>query len=438
MTLIITVSTPNITVQVSDRRITEIRQDESVNVWDDEENKALLIRCKDAQLSVAFTGRAAIQGKSTSNFVCDTLIKNGFYEKPMGLDDVESQFLGPVRDGFLTEQTRFREYYPTALVYGAIQYVGKWPHQNVRTKVNCVSTAVGDDVSWQIYSRQSRDILIHGAWRAFPNWGRRRLRKLAQGPFRNVCSRKVPESMRHQAFEALLAQSMQDFDGIRSDGIRIVNQLVELIRAAGTHPRYGKYIGRSCVSTVMSSDQFFGPECRYHPHGRRMGPYTPIVLDTRFHAPLQFVANTKSDLFLGNFVGLNFPGPFLCTEGDGGVGKPHLGEKGPTANGSANLLFQAPWVIQNQKTGRLLTGTKPERPTDLMLWVFTTKGAAEARIKELADHDALALSFANPPAFVAFLRGMERQRVTVVGFADGTDTIKIYPIQEVIERESKR
>jgi hypothetical protein len=196
---------------------------------------------------------------------------------------------------------------------------------------------------------------------------------------------------------------------------------------------YGKYIGRSCISAVMSSDQFFGPECRYHPHGQRDGPYTPIILDVRFHAPLQFVANTGSDLFPGNFMGSRSPGPFLGTEGEGSAGRALPGGARARREGSEAFLTKAPWVIQNRKTGRFLTGTKPERPTDLMLWVFTTKEAAEARVKELANEEAWICSFPKPQAFVVFLQVMASQRVTVVGFADGTDTINICPIQEVIE-----
>jgi len=183
----------------------------------------------------------------------------------------------------------------------------------------------------------------------------------------------------------------------------------------------------------MSSDQFFGSECRYHPYNQRMGPYTPIILDTRFQAPLQFVANTGSDLFPGNFMGLGCPGPFLDAENDRGA-RHDSQQVGTTLKNPHDFLAQAPWVIQDRNTGRLLTGTKPERPADLMLWVFATKAAAEARVKEFADQDVSLISFANPPAFAAFLKNIARQNVTVIGLSDGTETIKIYPIQEAIEK----
>jgi len=93
-----------------------------------------------------------------------------------------------------------------------------------------------------------------------------------------------------------------------SDGGTIADRLVSLIRKANQHPRYGDYVGQSCLSIVMYSNLLLNVESRYHPQGQRAGTYTPIILDPALRQPISFQAGTPSDIFEGNFLRFGISG----------------------------------------------------------------------------------------------------------------------------------
>src|SRR5208337_4769487 len=62
------VATPKVIVQASDRRLSR-KDNGNLVVVEDEENKALYLRCKDARVCISFTGVAYVQDVPTTHFI---------------------------------------------------------------------------------------------------------------------------------------------------------------------------------------------------------------------------------------------------------------------------------------------------------------------------------------------------------------------------------
>jgi hypothetical protein len=79
MTLVITAATSRFVVQVSDRRLTY----PDGCIYDDEANKAVVLQCRNAKLSMAYTGLGCVGSMRTDEWLVDVLANAGAGHKPM-------------------------------------------------------------------------------------------------------------------------------------------------------------------------------------------------------------------------------------------------------------------------------------------------------------------------------------------------------------------
>jgi len=93
VTLIISVATPKVIVQASDRRLTR-KDNGNIIVMEDEENKALFVTCEDARMCISFTGVAYVQGVPTTQVIADLLTRANVYD--MSIEEVMEELDRPI------------------------------------------------------------------------------------------------------------------------------------------------------------------------------------------------------------------------------------------------------------------------------------------------------------------------------------------------------
>jgi hypothetical protein len=242
MTLVITAATSKFVAQVSDRRLTY----PDGRIYDDEANKVVVLQCRTAKLSMAYTGLGYIGSVRTDEWLVDVLTHGRAGHKPLeGVIDLLTDSATNEVAGLSSPPENKRLTFVLAGWYLAAKDVlrpvvwsisncegGRWeplPTPKPAFEARFARQGEGADPRRVVF------FAVHGCEQAFDQ----------------ACSRRLGKVKR-----ALL--------GVR-DGHQIVGHLVSLVRAAASHPLGEQWIGRNCMSVVLAHD--LETVAEYHPYG---------------------------------------------------------------------------------------------------------------------------------------------------------------------------
>lgn len=220
MTLIITALSENAVVQVSDRRITLTNGSCS----DDLAIKAICVSCADACFSMAYTGLAEIRSQRTDEWAVDYLasIKANELNFPELFDSFRKHVVSAFRELHYLGRTR-----GITFVIAGFGRPGPFVAllSNIEDGKGNWLTNIDDNFQTRFYFRNDRplrklDIMINGAESTIETF-----------------DIAIPKIRRHY---------------LNKNPAKIAAVLVQLVRKAADHPKYGYLVGRNCMSTVIN------------------------------------------------------------------------------------------------------------------------------------------------------------------------------------------
>lgn len=272
MTLILTLVAANKIVQVSDRRLTLNGKMHESNA-----NKAICVSCSNAHFSIGYTGVAEIDGQRTDYWIVDQI--HSIFS--LGHQDIAK--VGQLLTKKLTD------------VFSSLSYAGR-PVRLEDKGLDLVLAGFGgpaggihDDPflahianmtpnargTFDVDSRFTsaiwigRDALQDGSGDEFGLFiSGTRVAFTVGDKYSNEldrCSKQVRRQLRRIDL------------GREPNSRTTADRLAWLVRQASRHPRYGKYIGRDCLSTVVHPGS--GPFLtHYHPEKATTVEYSPHLV----------------------------------------------------------------------------------------------------------------------------------------------------------------
>ena len=248
MTLIITALSPYRVVQVSDRRLTL----PGGRLYDDEAIKAVVVHCNDAYFSVAYTGLAQVRDRRTRKWErTDRWIANSLHDlmQEPGLGTAVQLYRA---FGAYAEETL--AFTPVPLTRRGITFVfsGFFVRNWATAFVGILSNMkmVGGE-----RIKIARDFDTQQVWSPSPTMPYNELELFVDGMVPALASNDPTAKAikRRAGIIKRRLESSQRGSGNRDDGA-IADDLVKVIRMANRHPRYGKYIGRDCMTVQINSE----------------------------------------------------------------------------------------------------------------------------------------------------------------------------------------
>ncbi|MCL5962180.1 MAG: hypothetical protein M1358_23170 [Chloroflexi bacterium] len=245
MTLIITAVTRDGIVQVSDRRLTKDGQ-----VYDDSSNRAICVSCSDGRLAISYTGLAEIGGQRTDEWLADYLAS--IVDDRIDTLSVFEALQKRTTSAFSRLRIH-QEHQELTLVlagprmhlavFGYVSNVLDWTGKRLPD----VQESFSLGVHWPMISARCRKatVQIDGRKDAVDETLQNRINKL---------KRKMYFQDSHMVAQAL----------------------VTIVRAAGQHPQFGKYIGRDCMSVILARTGGF--QTMYHPDQGDVVNYPPHLI----------------------------------------------------------------------------------------------------------------------------------------------------------------
>jgi len=245
MALIITAVTRDGIVQVSDRRLTKGGQ-----VYDDSSNKAVCISCSDGRSAISYAGLAEIGGQRTDEWLADCLasIVDGEIDTLSVLEALQKRATSACAHLGIPQEHReltfvFAGPRKHLAVFGYVSNVLDWNGKRLPD----VQESFSLGVRWPMIRARCRKatVQIDGCKDAVDGTLRKRVNKLK----------------RKMYFQ---------------DGHTVAQTLVTIVRAAGRHPQFGKYIGRDCMSAIVPREG--GLQTMYHPDKGTPVSYAPHLI----------------------------------------------------------------------------------------------------------------------------------------------------------------
>jgi len=237
LTLIITAITKAATVQASDRRITIIDPiTESVTWKDDNVNKTIYLRCKDAHVVMAYTGLATVGAQQIPTYQWLSKYLTDVVATGRPLEELMTEFSGPIMGFFRSESSRC----PITIVTSGFYYDGR-PIRRVFSSEKTFSL--------HPIKHKNENVYIHG------------------------CTDGVAPYL-----ETMIVGMSQDGLFRRLKPERIAEQLVSIMRLAASHPNAKEYIGRNCMTAMLSRSVNGSLHAKYYPDGCESTSYFPAVL----------------------------------------------------------------------------------------------------------------------------------------------------------------
>jgi hypothetical protein len=220
VTLILTVLTRKHVVQVSDRRICETFPDGRIRVATDNENKALYVVGSDCHFAVAYTGLARVGTQTTDSWLSGQFCKANLGYQPYA--KILAHLNGPVLQPFRNHAPRLRgSRIDTTIVVAGIK-----ASASGQTDFFVTSISTGSPWHFNIVSKPPKEFVVaHGSVQAMSGAVCDEIRKLSDSRFFR-----------------------------REDGETVAAKLVSLVRKVSDDPRYGKYVGRGCLSNIVYPD----------------------------------------------------------------------------------------------------------------------------------------------------------------------------------------
>jgi len=248
MTLIVTVGCPKFVVQVSDRRFT--RLDSRLPVPEtDEGNKELVVRACDADFAISFTGLAALEGERTGDWLLECISDAKAAEA--GFDACLAAVRAAADNTFARIAQRDGAFYHHTFVFAGFHHGAAQPR--VAVVSNC----------------ESGDFRVGPAASTFS--------------VQDISSARYPY---HQAgmIPAMHADSKSRIKGLARRApsyASVADLIVREVRLAASHAKYGRYIGKQCMSVCVrgSGEGEVEVEAVYHPTHSRPITYAPNLVD---------------------------------------------------------------------------------------------------------------------------------------------------------------
>lgn len=233
MTLIISAITPHRVIQSSDRLLTNIHSGEPHPV---PANKTFILVNQKLSLSISYTGTAFISKQATDEWLYDYLL--GIINESLSLDDILKSISEHTTETFRLF-SRFNKRITFALAGYENGYAFRAGVSNMEGEDGNYFDTKEEFITWKKYlvpKKKPVVIVIHG-------------NELAA----NI---SIWKHIKSHARDILY----------QSDEEKCVDEIVNLIRAAGKTPKSG--IGLDCVSVVIHPDRT---------HNTKYHPYTPQI-----------------------------------------------------------------------------------------------------------------------------------------------------------------
>lgn len=262
MTLIITATSPYRIVQVSDRRLTL----PGGALHDDEAIKAVTVNCDDAYFSVAYTGTAYMLDRRTRRWKrTDEWIASSLHDlmqqghrtaielyRAFGAHAAHTVALTPVPLWRLGITFVFAGFFVRAKPDGQLGTTGF---------VGILSNTRMDTVG---HNQVVRHFDTQQVWSPAPWMPYNELELDVHGMILALASKDAIAKAikRRMVIIKRRLERTQRGSGNRNDEV-IADELVRITRTASRHPKYGKYIGRDCMTVVMNSET---PTMTVHTH----------------------------------------------------------------------------------------------------------------------------------------------------------------------------
>ena len=209
-------------IQVSDRRLTLDGQP-----WDDQSNKSVVFGCRDALLSITYTGLAYIADIPTDEWVTTILEANNAQHRDMGFA-VDILCSGAAR--------AFKEDLPTADQASELTFLIAGWHWKGRRMQAYVWWITNCDV-------RRRDLRLGTDF--------------VKGHFRSSRTARVGEGKGGFAIGARAAIDKKSWDEMsqqitgRQNPEPLIDSMINVIRKSSDHPQYGNLIGNDCMVVVL-------------------------------------------------------------------------------------------------------------------------------------------------------------------------------------------
>lgn len=251
MTIIITALTANKVIQASDRRLTF----SNGGIFDDEANKAVCVSCKDAYFSMAYTGLALINSIKTDEWLVDYLISIKAFQLDLasivkGLEKHLTVVFAPLpgtckRATFVLAGYRYPRSLPFMVIISNFERENIWPPGEAQDAFLSYCLLMKKNS----HPEKAYSIAINGMQQAFGRDIKRSLNNLIRSNFFQENESKV-----------------------------VADKLVSFIREAAESPRFGQYIGQSCMAVTMSPNPSDSFVARYYPDKASPYLYSPHLL----------------------------------------------------------------------------------------------------------------------------------------------------------------
>ncbi len=270
MTLIITILSNNKVVQVSDTRLTL-----NGRVHDAHAIKAVSVACADAQFCIGYTGVAEIEGQRTDHWLVEqvaAIFDSGYH----GIRAVQWEL------GERAEQAMPRLRYKGMRVKResrALQLVMAGYHHSENGPL---SRPFVTSISNTRFQGIDKPLAVEDEFVIDPNMLRP---GLPNSEYTGTMVGAVPAIMgddayakeAHKTLNQVMRQLKRIDLGEKPSGKATAERLVDVIRQASKHPRYGYLIGRDCLSVVLHPNDRM-PWTYYHPEAASTTTRLPHVV----------------------------------------------------------------------------------------------------------------------------------------------------------------
>jgi hypothetical protein len=237
VTLNFTALARDFALQVSDRRLTSVNPSGSVRLLEDHANKAVVLSCADAVLSVTYTGLGRLGTVRVDDWIADEFHNNAFAE--MNAETALTKFALIATDWFRSFQKQWRG--PHSFVFAG--FLRSSESGRGQPRLWHVSNAEATDyLTFNVSVHTAQQVHVTGFLAAFTRGERRRMQAAAKN-----------------------ARNPGDLE----------SALVAAIRNAASRPN-GAPVGKNCMSVWLTPERV--AVTRFHPEADHPSNYSPHIV----------------------------------------------------------------------------------------------------------------------------------------------------------------
>ena len=256
MTLDIAIANYWYVIQASDRRLTL-----NGKPWDENANKCVIFGCRDAMLSITYTGLAYIGELPTDVWISETLANNNLQFRDMGFS-VDTLCRAATRAFTEDIPPVDRPTEHTFLIAG-----WQWKGNRIRSYIWWVTNR---DVS--VRAPATVPTFVKGYLR-----GRREARV---GEGKGGCMAGARAAVDLSAWRDLSSAIRGE-----RDANRLVEKMISVIRASSEHPRFGHLVGKNVMVVILPRPGAGDIRCEYYPAKSSPVAFTPAIVTANVYSP---------------------------------------------------------------------------------------------------------------------------------------------------------